>query len=89
LAACDQYCDDNHYLSDGLSHPEHPEPRLLGAASKAGRADHRDEGAENRIATVEDLSEEELEKLHKDLCARAETTSDVLNIRRAKKKQAR
>jgi low affinity Fe/Cu permease len=46
-------------------------------------------GAENRIATVEDLSEEELEKLHKDLCARAEATSDVLNIRRAKKKQAR
>jgi low affinity Fe/Cu permease len=46
-------------------------------------------GAENRIATVEDLSEEELEKLHKDLCARADATSDVLNIRRRKTKQAR
>jgi low affinity Fe/Cu permease len=45
-------------------------------------------GAENRIATVEDLSEEELEKLHKDLCARAEATSDVLNVRRVKRKQA-
>jgi low affinity Fe/Cu permease len=43
-------------------------------------------GAENRIATVEDLSEEELEQLHQDLCARAEATSDVLNVRRGKKK---
>jgi low affinity Fe/Cu permease len=46
-------------------------------------------GAENRIATVEDLSEEELEKLHKDLCARAEATSGVLTVRRGKKKQSR
>jgi low affinity Fe/Cu permease len=45
-------------------------------------------GAENRIATVEDLSEEELEQLHKDLCARAEATGDALNIRRDKKKKA-
>jgi low affinity Fe/Cu permease len=45
-------------------------------------------GAENKMATVEDLSEEELEKLHKDLCARAEATSDVLNVRRVKRKQA-
>jgi low affinity Fe/Cu permease len=46
-------------------------------------------GAENRIATVEDLSEEELEQLHKDLCARAEATGDALNIRRDKNKKAR
>jgi low affinity Fe/Cu permease len=46
-------------------------------------------GAENRIATVEDLSEEELEQLHKDLCARAEATGDALNIRREKTKKAR
>jgi low affinity Fe/Cu permease len=46
-------------------------------------------GAENRIATVEDLSEEELEQLHKDLCARAEATGDALSSRRVKKKKAR
>jgi low affinity Fe/Cu permease len=46
-------------------------------------------GAENRIATVEELSEEELEQLHKDLCARAEATGDALNSRRVKKKKAR
>jgi low affinity Fe/Cu permease len=46
-------------------------------------------GAENRIATVEDLSEEELEQLHKDLCTRAQATSDALNVRRGKKRNAR
>jgi len=46
-------------------------------------------GAENRIATVEDLSEEELEQLHKDLCARAQATGDALNVRRGRKKEAR
>jgi low affinity Fe/Cu permease len=45
-------------------------------------------GAENRIAAVEELSEEDLEKLHKDLSERAQATSDVLNDRRGKKKQA-
>jgi low affinity Fe/Cu permease len=44
-------------------------------------------GAENRIAAVEDLSEEELEQLHKDLSARAQATSEVLNVRRGKKKK--
>jgi len=44
-------------------------------------------GAENRIAAVEDMSDEELEQLHKDLSARAEATSDALNVRRTKKKR--
>src|SRR5215813_3848739 len=46
-------------------------------------------GAENRFAAVEDLSDEELEQLHKDLAARAQATSDFLNIRRGKEKHAR
>jgi low affinity Fe/Cu permease len=46
-------------------------------------------GAENRIAAVEDLSDEELEQLHKALSARAQATSDVLNVRRGKTKHAR
>ena len=46
-------------------------------------------GAENRFAAVEDLSDEELEQLHKDLAARAQATSDFLNIRRGKQKHAR
>src|SRR5690242_8283021 len=46
-------------------------------------------GAENRIASVEELSEEDLEKLHKEVSARAQTTSDVLSMRRGKKNQAR
>jgi low affinity Fe/Cu permease len=39
--------------------------------------------AENRFATAEDLSEEELERLHEELHKRAETTLDTLNTRRA------
>jgi low affinity Fe/Cu permease len=46
-------------------------------------------GAENRMAAVEDLSEEELEKLHKELAARAQATGDVLNSRRSKRKETR
>src|SRR3954451_17234015 len=46
-------------------------------------------GAENRFAAAEDLSDEELEQLHKDLSARAQTTSDFLNVRRGKKRHMR
>jgi low affinity Fe/Cu permease len=45
-------------------------------------------GAENRIAAVDEMSDEELEKLHKDLSARAQATSDALNVRRGQKKHA-
>jgi low affinity Fe/Cu permease len=41
-------------------------------------------GAKNSLATVEDLSEEELEDLHKDLCARADAAHDVLSSRRGR-----
>ena len=44
--------------------------------------------AENRLATAEDLSEEELEELHQDYRRRAEETLDHLNRRRAELKQA-
>ncbi len=44
--------------------------------------------AENRIATVEDLSEEELEKLHEDYRQRAEQTMDHLKARRGQLKRA-
>ncbi len=39
-------------------------------------------GAKNSLATVEDLSEEELEELHKELCARADAANKVLTTRR-------
>ena len=42
-------------------------------------------GAENRIAAVEELSEDELEQLHKDLLARAQATGDALQVRRGRK----
>jgi len=45
-------------------------------------------GAENRLATAEDLSEEELEDLHQDYRRRAEEALDHLKRRRAKLKQA-
>jgi low affinity Fe/Cu permease len=45
-------------------------------------------GAENRLATVEDLSEKDLEKLHEDYRRRAEETLDHLERRRAQLKQA-
>jgi len=41
--------------------------------------------AENRFAGAEDLSEEELEQLHKELRERAETTLGALNARREQK----
>lgn len=45
--------------------------------------------AENRFATAEDLSDEELERLHVELHRRAETTLGALNTRRAaREKQA-
>ena len=39
--------------------------------------------AENRFANAEDLTEEELEQLHKELQARAQTTLGALDRRRA------
>jgi low affinity Fe/Cu permease len=45
-------------------------------------------GAENRLATAEDLSEEELEELHKDYQRRAEDTLDRLKQHRAGLKHA-
>ena len=40
-------------------------------------------GAENRIATVEELPEDELEQLHKELCVHAEAAGDALESRRS------
>jgi low affinity Fe/Cu permease len=45
-------------------------------------------GAENQLATAEDLSEKELEELHEDYRHRAEAALDHLNRRRAQLKQA-
>ena len=44
--------------------------------------------AENRFASAEDLSDDELEELHKELSKRAETTLDHLNERRSATKKA-
>ena len=44
--------------------------------------------AENRLATAEDLSEDELEELHEGYRRRAEETLDHLKQRRAKLKRA-
>jgi low affinity Fe/Cu permease len=43
--------------------------------------------AENRFATAEDLSDEELEKLHKELHRRSETTLGHLNERRGRREK--
>jgi low affinity Fe/Cu permease len=45
-------------------------------------------GAQNRIASAEDLTDKELEQLHKELHRRAETTLGTLEARRAKAKKA-
>jgi low affinity Fe/Cu permease len=42
-------------------------------------------GAENRLATAEDLSEEDLELLHEDYRKRAQETLEHLNRRRGEK----
>lgn len=39
-------------------------------------------GVENRVATIEDMSDEDLEKLHAQMCAHAEKAKDVLDRRR-------
>ena len=44
-------------------------------------------GAKNQIAAAEDLSEEELERLHKDYCGRAEATMQTLEELRSRKKK--
>ena len=45
-------------------------------------------GAENRLATAEDLSEKELEKLHEDYRHRADEALNHLERRRTQLKQA-
>jgi len=42
------------------------------------------QGAENRLAKAEDMSDDELEKLHEELREKAECTLGTLNERRAK-----
>ena len=42
-------------------------------------------GAENKIATIEDLPEEELETLHRELSARAQAAGDELESRRTER----
>jgi low affinity Fe/Cu permease len=44
--------------------------------------------AENRFASAEDLSDDELEKLHEELRAHADATREALNSRMASKKKA-
>jgi low affinity Fe/Cu permease len=44
-------------------------------------------GAENRVAAAEDLTDKELEDLHKELHRRAENTLGTLEARRAKQPQ--
>lgn len=43
------------------------------------------QGAKNRLATAEDLSEEELERLHEEYCGKADAARSTLEERRAKK----
>jgi low affinity Fe/Cu permease len=45
-------------------------------------------GAENRMALAEELSDEELERLHEECRTRADETLESLNARRAAKKKA-
>jgi low affinity Fe/Cu permease len=45
-------------------------------------------GAQNRVASAEDLTDKELEDLHKELHRRAETTLGTLESRRARQKKA-
>ena len=44
--------------------------------------------AENQLATVEDLPEEDLEQLHKELTAQAQAAGDALASRRGERRQA-
>ncbi len=46
------------------------------------------QGAENKFAAIEDLSDEELEKLHQQCRAQAEETGEHLESRRAERKSA-
>ncbi len=44
-------------------------------------------GAENKLATAEDLSERELEALHRAYCLRVEETFEALQVHRARKRK--
>jgi len=46
-------------------------------------------GAHNRLATAEDLTEEELERLHKEYCSKADSTMETLEQLRAATKRKR
>jgi low affinity Fe/Cu permease len=45
-------------------------------------------GAHNNLATAEDLSEHDLEALHKAYCKRVDETLEALEARRARKRKA-
>jgi low affinity Fe/Cu permease len=45
------------------------------------------QGAKNRLAAAEDLSEEELEQIHKEYSSKAEATLESLEQRRARKRK--
>src|SRR5712675_1131666 len=70
----DQHLDHDRDLPDGLPDSAYS----LAVQLKLAELIMAATGAENRLATAEDLSEEELEDLHKDYQRRAEDTLDRL-----------
>ena len=86
LAIGDQYWHHHRYLPDGVSDPKHAKRDTLAIQLKLSELVLAMKGAENKFAAIEDLSDEELEELHKDCRTRAEMTLQQLESRKTPKR---
>ena len=82
------YIDDDRDVPDGLLIQHTQNRDTMALQLKLSELIIAAQGAENRLATAEDMSEEELERLHEAYRSRAEETLDHLTRRRGNLKRA-
>ena len=89
LATGDQHVDDDRDVPDGV--PASSTPRIATRwrfSSSYAEFIIAVRGAENRLAAAEDLSEDDLERLHEEYRVRADETLDHLEQRRGRTQRA-
>ena len=80
LATRDQYRHDDRDVPDGLPDPEHAEPRLRGDAGQARRAHPRDGRRHNALLDLEELEDEELDRLKAAYVKLANQAREVMRL---------
>jgi low affinity Fe/Cu permease len=83
VATHHQYWYDNHHLPDGVSHPKYAKPDMAALHLKPGELILVSENARNKLITLEDMTEEELERLKNSFSRAAGKTPDTALPREA------